>query len=79
MLGDRLPLSPGFVRNRLLPLGQALLIVKGKVASPMRDMMRREVAEAAARAKLNPRRRLVAELRTVEKKIKAVRSFFPLI
>lgn len=76
-VGDRLPLSPGFVRNRLLPLGQALLIVKGKPASPLRDMMKRERIASMLRAKFAPKRSLVAA-DEVAQPIKAVRFFLAL-
>lgn len=70
--GDRMPLSPGYVRNVLIPRKQALLVIKGRIASPLRDMMMRESKTKAYRlidlANLAKASAIIAAAKKVEEK-----------
>lgn len=46
--GEKLAVSPGLARDRLIPNGQGLYVVKGQGYSPLRDMMAREARLRAA-------------------------------
>lgn len=73
VLGERKILSRGFVRNVLIPRQQALVVVRGKIASPLRDMMIRErrVASLVNLSKVQ----VAPEKVEIENKIKTVRPF----
>jgi len=55
--GERVPVSPGVARNRLLPARQALYVVRGEAISPLQRLYRKEAERAGGLASVMAKQR----------------------